>query len=40
MKQTIQVCIHNCIHPCTKEEEEEVTFSRYKTSHMKIDHEE
>jgi hypothetical protein len=21
-------CIHDCIHPCTEEEEEEVTFAR------------
>jgi hypothetical protein len=33
-------CIHDCIHPCIEEEEEEVTFARYKTSDMKTDHEE
>jgi hypothetical protein len=34
-------CIHDHIHPCTKEEEEEeATFARYKTSHMETDHEE
>ena len=32
-------CIHDRIHPCTEEEEEEATFARYKTSHMKTDHE-
>jgi hypothetical protein len=31
-------CIHDCIHPCT--EEEEATFARYTTSHMKTKHEE
>jgi hypothetical protein len=31
-------CIHDRIHPCTKEEEE-ATFARYKTSHMEIDNE-
>jgi hypothetical protein len=34
-------CIHDHIHPCTEEEEEEeATFARYKTSHMETDHEE
>jgi hypothetical protein len=33
-------CIHDHIHPCTEEEEEEATFYRYKTSHMETDHEE
>jgi hypothetical protein len=32
-------CIYDYIHPCTKEEEEEATFARYKTSHMETDHE-
>jgi hypothetical protein len=32
-------CIHDRIYPCT-EEEEEVTFARYKTSHMKTEHKE
>jgi hypothetical protein len=32
-------CIHDRMHPFT-EEEEEATFSRYKTSHMETDHEE
>jgi hypothetical protein len=33
-------CIHDRIHPCTEEEEEEATFARNTTSHMKIEHEE
>ena len=33
-------CIHDCIHPCTEEEEEEATFARYRTSHMETNHEE
>jgi hypothetical protein len=34
-------CTHDRIHPCTEEEEEEeATFSRYRTSHMQTDHEE
>jgi hypothetical protein len=34
-------CIHDRIHPCTEEEEEEEsTFSRYRTSHMETNHEE
>jgi hypothetical protein len=32
-------CMHDCIHPCTEEEEEEANFSRYITYHMEIDHE-
>jgi hypothetical protein len=39
MEQIIQV-IHDHIHPCTEKEEEETTFVRYTTSHMKIEHEE
>ena len=30
-------CIHHHIHTCT-EEEEEATFARYTTSHMKTKH--
>jgi hypothetical protein len=33
-------CIHDHIHPCIEEEEEEATFARYTTSHMKTKHEE
>jgi hypothetical protein len=33
-------CIHDHIHPCTKEEDEEATFVGYRTSHMEMDHEE
>jgi hypothetical protein len=33
-------CIHDRIHPCTEEEEEEATFYRYRTSHIETDHEE
>jgi len=33
-------CIHDRIHPCTKENEEEATFTRYRTSHMETGHEE
>jgi hypothetical protein len=32
-------CIYDRIHPCTEEEEEEVTFSKYRTSHMETDNE-
>jgi hypothetical protein len=42
MEQTIQIrsCIHDRIHPCTKEEEDLLkkgTFARYIVSHMEID---
>ena len=33
-------CIHDHIHPCIEEEEEEDNFSIYRTSHMETDHEE
>jgi hypothetical protein len=34
-------CIHDHIHPCTEEEEEEeATFARYRTFDMETDHEE
>jgi hypothetical protein len=33
-------CIHDRIHPCTEEEEEEATFARYRTSHTETDREE
>jgi hypothetical protein len=32
--------MHDHIHPCIKEKEEETTFARYKTSHMETNHEE
>jgi hypothetical protein len=32
-------CIHDHIHTCTEEEEEEATFARKRTYHMETDHE-
>ena len=30
-------CVHNHIHSCTKEDEEEAISLRYRVSHMEID---